>query len=242
MNPEQPVAEPAAAERAAAERAAAEPAAAEEPAVAQPAASRTKADRRSLAATLLLSVLGAALLLVAAGQSWVSGQVQAQGVTRSLSASGSQVTALPGAMALVGLASVVAVFAVRGKARALLGALVALAGAGAAYAAMAAALGSGSRALDEKAARSVGLADMHAGAVTHSAWPWLAALGGVLLAAAGLLTVVKGRAWPGMSARYDAPTGGAEKAGPRRAARPAVTQTPADLWKALDRGEDPTAS
>ncbi|WP_198035254.1 TIGR02234 family membrane protein [Streptacidiphilus rugosus] len=208
----------------------------------QGAAGRPRADRRSLAVTLLLSVLGATLLLVAAGQNWVTGHVRAQGVTRSLSATGGQVTGLPGALALVGLASVVAVFAVRGRFRALLGALVALAGVGAVYAAVAAALGSGSRALDEKAARSVGLADIQATGVAHTLWPWLAAVGGLLLVLAGLLTVAKGRAWPGMSARYDAPTRGAAKPAPRRAGGSAVTQTPADLWKALDRGEDPTAS
>jgi uncharacterized membrane protein (TIGR02234 family) len=82
--------------------------------------------------------------------------------------------------------------------------------------------------------------------VTHSAWPWLAALGGVLVVAAGVLTVLRGAAWPGMSARYDAPAGKRSAAGPRRAAAaasaPAGQPTPADLWKALDRGEDPTAS
>ncbi|WP_042367064.1 Trp biosynthesis-associated membrane protein, partial [Streptacidiphilus neutrinimicus] len=83
--------------------------------------------RRTLAVTLLLSVVGATLLLVAGGQTWVSGTVQAQGATRAVTAHGSEVSGVPGAMALVALASVVAVFAVRGAARQLLGGLVALA-------------------------------------------------------------------------------------------------------------------
>nr|WP_042453491.1 TIGR02234 family membrane protein [Streptacidiphilus jiangxiensis] len=209
------------------------------------ASARTKAGRRSLAVTLLFAVAGATLLLVAAGQTWVSGQVQAQGVTRTVVAKGSEVTGVPGAMALVGLASVVAVFAVRGRARRLLGGLVALAGVGAVAAAVSAALGSDSRVLDDKAARSVGLADVAAGLLTHTAAPWLAVLGGALVLAAGALTVLRGAAWPGMSARYDAPAGKRGKASPSRsgaASGAAAAQTPADLWKALDRGEDPTAS
>lgn len=56
----------------------------------------------------------------------------------------------------------------------------------------------------------------------------LIAAGGLLVLAAGLVTVGRGRAWPALGARYDAP-----------AARRAVS--PGDVWDALDRGEDPTA-
>jgi hypothetical protein len=40
-----------------------------------------------------------------------------------------------------------------------------------------------------------------------------------------------------MGSRYDAPTGAA----PARRVAAGAAETPADLWKALDRGEDPTA-
>ena len=56
--------------------------------------------------------------------------------------------------------------------------------------------------------------------------------GGALVAVAGAATLARGPAWPGMGARYDAP------------ARPAPARredTPIDQWRALDRGEDPTA-
>ena len=207
-------------------------------------ASAVKASRRSLAITLLLSVAGATLLLVAAGQTWVSGTVQAQGAVRTVTAHGSELSGVPSAMALVALASVVAVFAVRGKARRTLGGLVVLAGAAAAGAAGTGALGSGTGALDDKAARSVGLTEVTATSLTHTAWPWAALLGGVLVLAAGVLTLRHGGGWPGMSARYDAPAGKQAAARPRgraSASAPAAQQTPADLWKALDRGEDPTA-
>ncbi|MGW2545360.1 Trp biosynthesis-associated membrane protein [Kitasatospora sp. NPDC001574] len=70
----------------------------------------------------------------------------------------------------------------------------------------------------------------------HTGWPWVALAGGLLLALAGLLTLRFGRGWPAMGSRYEAPTG---KAPVSR--KSAAAESPADLWKALDRGEDPTA-
>ncbi len=69
-------------------------------------------------------------------------------------------------------------------------------------------------------------------AVHRTALPLLTLAGGVLLLLAGLLTLVRGRSWAGLGARYEAP-----------AARP-VVEAPTDkgTWDALDRGEDPTAA
>jgi uncharacterized membrane protein (TIGR02234 family) len=53
---------------------------------------------------------------------------------------------------------------------------------------------------------------------------------GLLLAAGGLVTVVRGARWPGMSSRYE------RGATPRQT----VPSDSAGMWKALDRGEDPT--
>jgi uncharacterized membrane protein (TIGR02234 family) len=67
-------------------------------------------------------------------------------------------------------------------------------------------------------------------------WPVLALLAGLLGVAAGLLVVVRGRAWPGMGRRYERT---AQEAAP---ARPETDEDRAQAaWKALDRGEDPTA-
>ncbi|WP_329563314.1 TIGR02234 family membrane protein [Kitasatospora sp. NBC_01266] len=195
-----------------------------------PAADRSAADRRSLVLMLLLTVGGATLVLWAVGRTWSEGQIKGLPVT----APGSEVSGLPQAMALVGLASAVAIFAVRGVGRYLVGALVTLAGLGAA---IAAALGtSDSAALDSEAAKKLGLLGTTAEHVSHTAWPWVALVGGLLLAAAGVLTVLRGRAWPSMGSRYDAP-----EAKSAAKAKPAgVANSPAELWKALDRGEDPT--
>ncbi|WP_181006800.1 Trp biosynthesis-associated membrane protein, partial [Streptomyces sp. SM9] len=57
-----------------------------------------------------------------------------------------------------------------------------------------------------------------------------------LLLAAGLLALWFGRRWPAMSGRYE--RDGSPRA--RKAAPPVDPDRPEDLWKALDRGEDPT--
>ncbi|WP_031069070.1 TIGR02234 family membrane protein [Streptomyces sp. NRRL WC-3742] len=181
-------------------------------------------SRRTLAVMLLLTVLAAVLVLTAAGKVWAEGRAGSLDV----SVTGSTISELPGGLALVGLAAAVAVFAVRGAGRLAVGALTLLAGLGAAAAAVA---GAGDTdALDTEAARKLALAGSTATEVTHGAWPWLAVVGGLLLAVAGLLTLRYGRGWPAMGSRYEAPT----RKGPAKA------DTPADLWKALDRGEDPT--
>ncbi|WP_225447841.1 TIGR02234 family membrane protein [Streptacidiphilus sp. P02-A3a] len=205
---------------------------------------RPKPDRRSLALMLLFAVLGASLALLAAGRTWSRGQVGFQQAVLHVSASGSQTTGLPSALALVGLASAVAVFAVRGFGRRLLGALLALAGAGAVAVCLTAA--TSGAALNRRASAAVGLSSATADHVVHTAWPWAGAVGGVLLLLAGVLVITRGRDWPGMSSRYDAPArrrvvgpGAVATAGPA-GRRPAREQTPADVWQALDRGEDPT--
>ncbi|MEY9963772.1 putative membrane protein (TIGR02234 family) [Streptacidiphilus sp. MAP12-16] len=197
-------------------------------------AERARTDRRSLALMLLLTILGAAVVLLAAGRTWARGSVAFQSTTIHVGVSGSETSGLPGALALVGLAAAVAVFAVRGAARRAVGVLLALAGSGVVASALLAA--TGTAALDGRAARAVGLTQAAAADVSHSAWPWIAAVGGVLLLLAGLLVVARGRDWPGMSSRYEAPGAGAT--GKRHAAP--GPETPADLWKAMDRGEDPT--
>ncbi|MFE0460379.1 TIGR02234 family membrane protein [Kitasatospora sp. NPDC058965] len=195
---------------------------------AESAAAPRTASRRGLALMLLLTVLGAVLVLVAVGRTWAQGTAAGN---LAVAASGSDISGLPGALALVGLASAVAVFAVRGAGRQLVGVLVVAAGLGAAAGA---ALGAGdSSTVDALASRRLALTGTVAERVGHTAWPYVALLGGLLLAAAGALTLLRGRDWPAMGARYEAPTA--------KTAAPGAGSTPADLWKALDRGEDPTA-
>ncbi|CAL9419747.1 TIGR02234 family membrane protein [Streptomyces sp. XY006] len=200
------------------------------------AAGSARAGRLSLAAALLCGALGAAVALLATRQQWSEGTATVAGGAFPLTASGSDVTGVPAALAVVGLAALVAVFAVRRAGRVVVAALLALSGAGTVAAALSGA--SDSSALDEKAAQASGDTSASVAALSHTAWPYVAAVGGVLLLLAGLLALRYGRLWPAMSGRYE--RGGTPR--PRRRAPAADPDRPEELWKALDRGEDPTGA
>ncbi|MFD4695552.1 TIGR02234 family membrane protein [Streptomyces sp. NPDC058463] len=192
-------------------------------------------SRRSLGAGLLLGAAGATVVLLASGQKWAEGTAAVGGGTLPLTADGQDVTGLPAALAVVGLAALVAVFAVRGGGRTIVAGLLALSGLGAGLSSYAGA--SDSAALDEKAARTTGNTSATIDALSHTAWPYVTAVGGLLILLAGLLALRYGSRWPAMSGRYE--RDGTPR--PRKAAPAAPDpDRPEDLWKALDRGEDPT--
>ncbi|WP_333775937.1 TIGR02234 family membrane protein [Streptomyces sp. IBSBF 3136] len=199
------------------------------------AAAPARSGRRSLAVALLCGALGAAVTLLATRQRWSEGTATVAGGAFPLTVKGSDVTGVPAALAIVGLAALVAVFAVRGAGRVAVAALLTLSGAGIAAAALAGA--SDASALDEKAAQATGDTAATVAALGHTGWPYVAVAGGVLILLAGLLALRYGKGWPAMSGRYER---GADR--PRRKARPVDPERPEEIWKALDRGEDPTGS
>ncbi|WP_436943669.1 TIGR02234 family membrane protein [Streptomyces sp. SudanB25_2051] len=192
--------------------------------------------RRSLAAALLLGALGSAVVLLASGRTWTEGRVTGVGGTVALEAAGGDVTGAPTGLAVVGLAALVAVLATRGTGRRVVALLLALSGAGAAAAALIGA--HDSAALDARAALTTGDTAARASALTQTAWPYVTAAAALLILAAGLLALRYGSAWPAMSGRYE--RDGAPRAPRSRAARASDPDRPEELWKALDRGEDPT--
>ncbi|MFF2202984.1 TIGR02234 family membrane protein [Streptomyces sp. NPDC058145] len=199
------------------------------------AAAPSRSGRRSLAVALLCGALGAAVTLLATRQRWSEGTATVAGGAFPLTAKGSDVTGVPAALAIVGLAALVAVFAVRRAGRLAVAALLALSGAGIVAASFAGA--SDSSALDENAARTTGDTSATVTALSHTGWPYVAAAGGVLILLAGLLALRYGALWPAMSGRYER---GSDR--PRRKAGPADPERPEEIWKALDRGEDPTGA
>ncbi|MGW1775992.1 TIGR02234 family membrane protein [Streptomyces sp. NPDC002104] len=202
-------------------------------AAAEPEAPAGRGGRRSVAVALLLGALGATVALLASGRVWARGVASVGGGSLPVTADGRAVTGLPAALAIVGLAALVAVFAVRGRSRLLVSGLLALSGLGAALAALAGA--DGRRALDTQAARTTADAAAQVAGLTHTAWPYVTAAGGALILLAGLLALRFGGTWPTMGGRY-------ERDGSPRPRKAAVVDPdrPEDLWKALDRGEDPT--
>ncbi|NDU76549.1 MFS transporter, partial [Actinomadura sp. DSM 109109] len=126
------------------------------------------------------------------------------------------------------LAGLAALLATRGRVRAGVGVLIALFGVGIAYASTVSVQRSSvlEAAGDESALLRLGADPL----LEVNLWWLVSVTGGVVLAVAGILTVVRGARWPGMSARYE-----------RGAPRTAAGDDPSALWKSLDRGEDPTA-
>lgn len=67
-------------------------------------------------------------------------------------------------------------------------------------------------------------------ALAGTVWSWVYVLAGVSVAGAGLITLIWSGRWPGRERRF-APQASASRSGDET-----------DLWKALDRGDDPTLS
>ena len=142
----------------------------------------------------------------------------------------------PPAAGLVLLAAAVALLAVRGPGRAVVGLLMAAAGGLLAWSGIRALAGG----LSDAASQVPGVG-RGAGQVTvavSAAWPVLAVLAGLLGIGAGLLAVLRGRTWPAMGRRYER----SGVATPAAVRRPETDEDRAQAaWKALDRGDDPTA-
>jgi uncharacterized membrane protein (TIGR02234 family) len=204
-----------------------------------PSARGRRAARGGLAVALLGGALGAALVLLATSRKWAEGTASVAQGSLAQSANGDDITGLPGALAIVGLAALVAVFAVRRVGRVVVSLLLALSGTGIV---ISAALGATDKAaLKEKASKVTGVEGSAIHDVTYTPWPWVALAGGVLLLLAGVLALAYGRHWPAMSGRYE--RAGAEGRTPaRRTAAAPDPDRPEELWKALDRGEDPTVT
>jgi uncharacterized membrane protein (TIGR02234 family) len=201
--------------------------------------------RRELPVAVLGCAAAGALALSASSQRWLDVTVDRQPplppATEALT--GSQAAALVPACGLLLLAAAVAVIAVRGLGRSVVGLLVAAAGGVLGWSGLRALTG-GLVAGVADVDGVVGLGDARVTSSVVAPWPALALAAGVIAVLVGLLVVLRGRLWPGMGRRYER-TGAANGTAGAPSARPARPETPEDrhqaAWKALDRGEDPTA-
>lgn len=199
---------------------------------------------RAKVTAALLAAAGAGLILTSDGRGWANATITSP-VRLSVHASGSNITSLPYALGLAGLAGAVALFAVRRIGRYLVGLVLLGAGLGT-IAAVATNLGHlDSTQLAKAAEQTLGAGGAQLSDVTNTAWPYVTIVGGVLLAAAGALTLARGKSWTGLSNRYEvtAKTAG-QAAGPAEgSAQPSnadVEPTSRDLWDSINRGADPT--
>lgn len=199
---------------------------------------------RAKVTAALLAAAGAGLILASDGRGWANATITSP-VRLSVHASGSNITSLPYALGLAGLAGAVALFAVRRIGRYLVGIVLLGAGLGT-VAAVATNLGHlDNTQLARAAEQTLGTSGAQLSGVTNTAWPYITILGGALVAVAGALTLVRGRTWTGLSNRYEVAPNSADPA-----AQPAETSaqlsgaeaepTSRDLWDSINRGADPT--
>jgi uncharacterized membrane protein (TIGR02234 family) len=169
-------------------------------------------------------IIGGALALVGSAQPWW--RADSQGVVVKFS--GTQATTgLSQALAIVALAGTLLLLALRTRGRRVVSALLLLVGA-------AIAIVGGLRLQPSAEAvrsqvREVSLTD--AFQLTATVWPWVFALSGVLVADGAVLTMITAWAWPSAPDRFQAGLVKAEGS---------ASDDPAELWKALDAGVDPT--
>ncbi|MDT0276931.1 Trp biosynthesis-associated membrane protein [Blastococcus goldschmidtiae] len=198
--------------------------------------------RRELTAAVLGAVLAGTLALIAGGQAWATVTAERRAPLPPVSAglSGADAAPLVPAAGLVLLAAAVALLAVRGAGRVGVGLLAAAAGGAVAWSGLRALTGG----LDDAATDLPGLSGATVDGIAadvSATWPLLAVLAGLVAVATGVVTVLRGRTWPGMGRRYERDESGTAPAQAGAAARPRTDEDRAvDAWKALDRGEDPT--
>jgi uncharacterized membrane protein (TIGR02234 family) len=177
---------------------------------------------RTLAFAALL--LGGLLGLVAAGQPWW----RASGGGSSVSFSGSEASGgLTSALAAVVLAGVLLALALRAGGRQVIAGLLVLTGLGMIVTGVLRQRPSSQGVLNRLA--QVTLADSFALAPT--AWCWVYALGGLIVASGALVMLLRARGWPVRTARFDRTD---------RSPVPDLADDPTRAWQALDAGEDPT--
>jgi len=182
------------------------------------------------------SVLGAlatgGLAFFAASRTWAHTSVEASGVpTARVAVPGSEAVALVPALALVIVAAALAVLAASVRVRRAVGLLI-VAVAVIGVLVILRATGDIDKAVDDAVRDSPAFIGTNApGAVSHTLWRWVTASAFVLSALVGVVITRFGALWPTMGRKYDAPKAHSVNE---------QADTEADIWKALDEGQDPT--
>lgn len=188
--------------------------------------------RREYGLAMAVLVLASIAVVVSYGATWITATVPVfrgeTTPTRVVEFTGSMLIGFGSAAGWVALASAAGIIATSTWGRMLVGLVAAASGAAAGIPAVAFILSRGplvTEALDGDEAL----------VVDGNAWWMVAMLAGLVVMVVGVLTVVRGRAWPALSARYERSTTRSSKA-----ADESDQREPLRMWDALDRGEDPT--
>lgn len=181
---------------------------------------------RAYGLTLVLLLLGGVGLLWSASRTWVYATSGAQGLPGvEVQVSGGSALPLISGVGLLLLAGVAGVIATGKIVRVVVGMILLAASAVALEASVSFGLDRVESA-NEIAAAAAGTATN----ATATGWWWMAAVGAAAGVVAGALTVALGNSWPSLGSRYQ-----------REKATTAAPTTSAQMWDAMDRGEDPTS-
>jgi uncharacterized membrane protein (TIGR02234 family) len=180
---------------------------------------------RSYRNALLALVIGAAVLLFGYSMLWATVAipiVTGGPASTEVELSGRDIVALASVAGWISAAGLAGIIATRTWGRVIIGALVAIAGAGSLIASAWFAVASAG--LVQSAAEAYAGETLPGSVATSITWWWIPTLlASALVLAAGLITCIRGRTWPGLGRKYD-------RANPRQ-----LTD-----WQALDQGQDPT--
>ena len=190
-------------------------------------------NSREYGITTLAMVAGAALLLAAAGRHWVTGELEVPGpvAPSPIELTGADLTGTPTGVGWAGLAAIAGLYAARGRLRRVVALLTAAGGALVLTSVWNATRpGALADTVASPAAAAGGTAEVATAPELGALGPAMAAAGAVALLLSGLFAAVRAPAWPGMGTRYD------RDAAPRQR----QAETPSDLWRSLDAGDDPT--
>jgi len=194
---------------------------------------------RGYGLVLALGLVASLAVAVGSTRPWVRAFATVEGLPRIVAdISGTEVVAPSAALGLAGLAGFGAVVATRGWIRTAVGALI-VAGMGVLF--VLTVLPISTTDVVEDALATLGWAG---GDYTTESlwWRWLVAAAALVAAGCGVAVLRYGRSWATMGERYDSPTGSGQTAAPA-GSRDATTAAPtneADVWRAIDRGDDPT--
>lgn len=190
---------------------------------------------RSLAVAVLAGLASGGLAFVAARRPWATVEVAAEGMPRVVVETlGTSVVPWVGALALVVVTGSLAMLPTGGRARQAVAGLVTLAAVGVVLGCAFAGAALSDQVAEAVSANAVGAG--RSSAVDPSPFRWVAASAGLVGVGVGAWAFTRSATWPVMGSRYQSPVAAS---GRRRAAdddEPVET----DLWRAMDRGDDPT--
>lgn len=189
---------------------------------------------RLYAPVVLATLAAGGTAFLAAGRTWASADVRAEGLAPAeVAVSGADAQPLVSALAVVVVTAALAILAAGPRMRRAVGVLTVLVGVLGVVLVVRAAgsmLDEALRSAAEESPAYTGPASL-GDDVARSPWYLVAIVAFVLVVVLGALTVRFAGRWPTMSSRYEAPS----------ARRDVPVTGEGDMWKAMDRGDDPTA-